>query len=176
MILSERGSKPVWFHFCRKICICVFWGETQRNAEKELPPNVNYYLGAVGSRWLCCFSYFLILSTINTHALVTVKGQALRPKEFLPRLAGWGEGTDRQRAGFHSDIHGPGSFPPVASRSPGPCPLVHGHGWVPSQRGRGGVEETLVPKWHTSLARDTVTWPYPAANYKAWWEQNPDRH
>ena len=64
---------------------------------------------------------------------------------------------------------------------PGPCRLVHGQGWVLSQGRRGGMEETLFPKWHTSLqlthlSRDTVTWLNSTANYKAGREQNPDRH
>ena len=119
------------------------------------------------------------------HVLVRVKIQTAKnpqygDSEFLSHLAGIDIGIPGGSVPFrYSQTWVPSIL--CLLFSPWPCPLAHGQGWVLSQEGRRGVEETLVPKWHTSvqltpLTRETVTQLHPTANHKAVREQNADRY
>lgn len=86
MILSERGCKPVWFYFCRRyvyvvFCFLGFFFGGIEKVWKELPQNINRYLGIV--EFQMTFLLLLILSTINLHVLVIVKGQAAKRSTIL---------------------------------------------------------------------------------------------
>lgn len=62
----------------------VFWGFFFGGIEKvwkELPQNINRYLGIV--EFQMTFLLLLILSTINLHVLVIVKGQAAKRSTIL---------------------------------------------------------------------------------------------